>query len=426
MRRILPVLALAFPALTVAEELPDDSKDRKRVFELLPEGSQLKGVMIPRYDENRKLIGSLKSKVIRLVNSEEVAGESVSIEFFNEDQTPRGRIDLATAIFNEKKGLLVARDAVDIRSDRLTAHGTALHYSHLQGKGFLSGPGTTTIATNSAQTSMKTPGFPHRATAIAGLALLSATASGAEPPPITEAEVAALHADARTSAPRLAEQTAATKAAVEKTLAEGEAASVAASTFLVQAELPPVAADEIQPATEPLDVKAALGDTVVKFDGGMYFDAEARVLVYRKNVTVSHPSFNVSGANEVKVFFGKKEPAPAGGKDAKDSKDSAFGADIGEVEKIIATGRVVMDEKPKDGKKETDLVHASGAIFSYNLKTDEAIISGGYPWFVRGLQRMRAMEPNLSLRIRDVKTKDPKVNTEGRWEQFFNLEGMNR
>ena len=88
-----------------------------------------------------------------------------------------------------------------------------------------------------------------------------------------------------------------------------------------------------------------------------------------------------------------------------------------------------MIQKPdKDGKPK-DPIEASGAIFSYNVKNDEAIISGGYPWFVHGQQRMRALEPNLSMRLRDLNSteknpKDPKMSTEGRWEQFFNLEDM--
>ena len=85
---------------------------------------------------------------------------------------------------------------------------------------------------------------------------------------------------------------------------------------------------------------------------------------------------------------------------------------MGDVEKLIATGAVrvkVSQKLGKDGKAK-DPIEASGAIFSYNVKNDEAIISGGYPWFVHGKQRMRAMEPNLSMRLRDLNSteKNPK------------------
>jgi len=408
---------------------------------MLPDGSQLKGVMIPRYDEHHKLTGVLKAKVMKLVNDGVVEGTSINIEFSNPDPSKSsGRAYLEKAVVYEENGTFARLDSdepVEINTDGFSATGRGLRYRFDTSRGFLIGPGTTTISNPSAQTSMNTPGSSLRATALAGLSLIPVAASGAAPPPITEAEVAALHADARTSAPVLVKETAATKEALEESLAKGETASAAATAFLVQADLPAVPADEIKPATEPLDVKAAMGDTVVKFDGGMFFDATEGVLVYRGNVTVNDPRFNLSGANELKIFFSKKEPKPGDPKVAKDGKDTkagkgnsalggGIGSGIGDVEKIVATGRVVMDEKPKNGQNAADVVHASGAVFSYNMKTDEVIISGGYPWFVRGPQRMRALEPNLSLRIRDVKTKDPKVNTEGHWEQFFNLDGMKR
>ena len=52
-------------------------------------------------------------------------------------------------------------------------------------------------------------------------------------------------------------------------------------------------------------------------------------------------------------------------------------------------------------------------IFTYNLKTDQIILSGGYPWVTQGATYMRAKEPNLILRI------FPKTGsfvTEGNWE----------
>ena len=112
---------------------------------LLPDGSELKGVMLPRYDKDHKLVGVLKSEKMTLVNASQIAGKAVSIEFFNADQTPRGRIDLVSALFNQQKGLLSAKEPVEIKSDRLTASGSGLYYSFAQGRGFLSGPATTII-----------------------------------------------------------------------------------------------------------------------------------------------------------------------------------------------------------------------------------------------------------------------------------------
>ncbi len=112
---------------------------------LLPDGSELEGVMLPRYDKDHKLVGVLKSEKMTLVNASQIAGKAVSIEFFNADQTPRGRIDLVSALFNQEKGLISARESVEIKSDQLTASGSGLYYSFTHGRGFLAGPATTII-----------------------------------------------------------------------------------------------------------------------------------------------------------------------------------------------------------------------------------------------------------------------------------------
>ena len=55
-----------------------------------------------------------------LVNDETIAGETVGIEFFNPDRSPRGRVDLTRAVFNQAKGLLEARETVSCKATAST------------------------------------------------------------------------------------------------------------------------------------------------------------------------------------------------------------------------------------------------------------------------------------------------------------------
>lgn len=182
------------------------------------------------------------------------------------------------------------------------------------------------------------------------------------------------------------------------------------------------------PPTKPLDVKPGPNDTIISADDGMYFDAEAGLLVYLKNVRLTGPDFDLSGANELKVFLGKKEakkkepakdiaPAPEPAKDEKRNAApgilSATGG-FGEPEKIIATGAVKVTQKAKDGKPP---VVASAAVLTYDAKSGEIILNGGYPWVQQGANCMRAKEANLYLRIK----KDGSFVTEGNWEQVLQL-----
>jgi hypothetical protein len=139
-------ICLAFVSRAVAGD-PTDGKTRAKIpaIALLPNGGQLKGVMLPRYNEKREQVGVLKAELMTLINAGQVDATQVTIEFFNPDQSPRARIDLLKATFYQEKGLVVTTDPVEIKSDRMTASGSALHYSITSGKGILSGPGTTTF-----------------------------------------------------------------------------------------------------------------------------------------------------------------------------------------------------------------------------------------------------------------------------------------
>jgi len=395
---------------------------RKKIpaISMLPAGSQLMGVMLPRYDENHKRVGVLKAKKMILVNDERIAGETVSVEFFNPDQSPRGRVDLKKAIFYQMKGILEAKEPVEINADRLNARGSALYYAFDQAEGYLSGPVTTTIHPLPA-TSMYTPRNPLRATAMVGMSLLTQSLVAAPPAAVTAAQKAAMQAAAASKSAAVSEASAETREKLKTVIEVSQEADTAAKAFLVQADIPVPTADA-QPVANPLDIKPGADDTVIKCEGGMYFDADEGVLVYLKNVTVTDPRFDLTGANELKVFFEKKAEGAPPKKAKPGAIDSGFGnvgANFSEVDRIVATGAVRLLQKKAEENKPP--VEASGAIFTYHVKSGESLISGGYPWVKQGASFMRANEPNLNLRIQ----KSGSFSTEGNWTMGGNLNQKN-
>lgn len=390
---------------------------------MIPVGSELKGVMLPRYDQAQRLVGVMKAKAMTLITDQTIAGETISIEFFNPDRSPRGRVDLVKATFNQAKGTLDAREPVTIQSDRFSAKGTGLVYAFEPGEGFLLGPATTWIQ-NPIETTMHSSPSPLRAAAI-GATLLTQSLAAAPPPPVSEGEMTALHADA---APKADDHAAAAKAArtnLGRDLDASNAANAAARAFLETTELTPAKSAGEAPvvaAAKPLDLQPGPQDTVILCDGGMYFDADEGVFVYLKNVRVNDPRFSLTGANELKVFLGKEPADPAKKPDNKDKTSLGFSGKFGDVERIVATGAVVIDQKPAPGK---DPVKASGAIFSYNIKTDQVIITGGYPWFIpqKGIC-LRAKQPDLIVHL------SPKAGTAvagpGEWETILSTEQLQK
>ncbi len=283
--------------------------------------------------------------------------------------------------------------------------------------------------------------FTTLATALFG-AMLPLTASAEGPARLTPEERAAIQADAASIGEGMKANATGVKEQIEADRVRSNGANDTVRNFLAQAALsaisiedaptpvakdPGLATEPNVAATKPLEVKPSPKDTVISADDGMYFDAEKGLLVYLKNVRLTGPDFDLSGANELKVFLGKKEvkkkppvkegePAPEPPKEEKkDDKKAAtpgiLGAagGFGDPEKIIATGAVKITQKAVAGKPP---VVASAAVLTYDAKTGEIILNGGYPWVQQGATFMRAKEANLYLRIK----KDGSFVTEGLWD----------
>ena len=309
--------------------------------------------MLPRYDENHRLTGVLKAVAITLVNDETIAGKQVAIGFFNPDGSQRGHIDLAKAVFNQVKGLLEANEPVTLESDRFNAKGTGLYYAFQQGEGFLAGPATTWIQPPPTETTMNSSPSPLRAASMLGIALISQAAAVTPAPSISKEIRGNLKADAVPAAPEHAEAARIARMDLKADLEASAAATAKAKAFLEQAELVSINTSAITPPpAKPLEVEPGPQDTVITCDGGMYFDADAGVFVYLKNVRVTDPRFTLSGANELKVFLEKK-PEPAKANDGKnppaakpkDNPGLGINANFGDVERIVATGAVRILQK---------------------------------------------------------------------------------
>lgn len=248
----------------------------------------------------------------------------------------------------------------------------------------------------------------------------------------------------------LANASEAAKAADEEVLAflqKAALTTIALETTpqALPAAKPDTAAPSYNTSTKPLEVKQGPDDTVIEAAGGMYFDADKGVFVYLKDVHLTDARFTLSGANELKVFLEKKEKekkpdakpgddkAPAPKPDGSKPEDTQKAADpagkktkpapgltdatdgFGDMDHMTATGAVKVLQKSVDGKPP---VEASAAVLNYNAKTGEIILNGGYPWVKQGDKFMRAMEPNLYLRIQ----KDGSFVTEGNWQMGGQLQ----
>ena len=419
MRAILPIILLLGPAVH-AEQEPEQPARKTPAASLLPSGSQLHRVMLPRYDEDLGLSAVLKADVMTLVSEEVIAGEKVTIAFYNPDRSRGGRVEMDNATLNQASGLLETGEPVMLDSGRIRVDGTGLIYHHDQGKGFLTGPASTRIRALTETTMTNPHPFQRPAVAVVGAALLSVATAG-PPAALTEEEMARIAADAEPFALRHQESARAARADLRAELDAAAQATAQAAAFLEEAGLIDQGdrAPHLPPAA-PLEAETGPGDTLITCEGGVYFDADAGLLVYLKNVVVKDPLFDLRGANELKIFLAKKPEQPAEKKDAKADEKAApvagLGAGFGAVERVVATGAVrILQKQPEPGKEP---VEAAGAIFTYSPESGDIIITGGYPWVKQGANFFRATQPDLVLRI----WKNGSFKTEGDWQMGGRLD----
>lgn len=396
------------PGKPIMEE--DSSSQPIPAISLLPEGSILEKVMLPRYDKNRKLASVLRCEEMTLVTTDLISGKTVSIESFNPDRTPKAKIDLATALFDQKKNLLKADGAVALASDRFNAEGTGLVYALDQQRGFLKGPVTTTIIQAPA-TAMNRTSPAIRATALFSASFLPLVAA---PPTVAPEELAKIEQAAAPMAGKAAEANKEARTGLRAALEASEAANKATLEFLDQADLLAAnsnASDTPVPEAKPLELP--VDPTQTKIDSkGLYFDSPNNVVVFLKDIVVNDPGYHLTAANELKIFFDKKAPAKAAKKEAEavdpatpaDSKKtekknslSFGGGNFGDPRTIIATGAVrVLQKNAPAGKQAAE---ASGAMFHYDLATGTVTVSGGFPWFRQGTTALRAGKAGAWIRI---------------------------
>jgi hypothetical protein len=417
----LPALLLLAPALLLGQAPPPAAPPppprKNSVLSLLQPNSVLSGVLLPRYDENRRLTGVFRAKTVTLVTQDLLDGKTITMELYHPDRSPRGRLDLTRARYDQKKGTIRATETAKLAFDNLTATGTGLVFVVDRTEGFLAGPVTTRIKPR-PKTAMSLVPAPRAAAALLSASLLPLpTVATAASTPAT----AAAPADPAPAAARMAADQAAMREQLRTALTASAAVTEAATKFLEAEELlakTTPATPQAVPEPKALDVEPGPEDAVISCDGGMYFDTEKDaagekgVLVYLGNVAVTKENdYLMTGANELKAFFTKKPepPAPADGAPAADGEADGKADGQWELDRIVATGAVYFKKFPI--KKDEDAIEASGAIFTYtrdpDRQSDEFILSGGKPWAKQGGIINRAKRADQTIRIQRKNPDDP-------------------
>ena len=140
---LLAALAAVLPAVAGGQPLvssPVPPAQRLPAVRLLPEGSTLNDVMLPRYDTQRRLKSVLRSPEMRITDASTIEADEVSIDVYRPDGGRRGRVELGQAVYRQNRETVTARKTVRIASDDLDARGSGAEFHIPTNRGFLLGP----------------------------------------------------------------------------------------------------------------------------------------------------------------------------------------------------------------------------------------------------------------------------------------------
>lgn len=379
-------------------------------LEVLPINSTLSNVTIPRFDENFNRIAFLKADLMEiLADGGMVDGRQpimvdcsgIQLRMKNENLMGDVRVDMKRARYRLRPGVLTVQEEIIANSNQFKIRGNGGVFHLDTRRGFLFGPLECDIFEKPKAQAMNTaPSFPPLLVALAmsSPAMLSAQLPVHRPPSVAELLETDRHA--------LSEQgrvqgeqgrLAAALARQNETLVEADrllaqfSAQVESKSLNLLVQNPPKTAPEND---EPPEIKDP--DLSITCDGGGFFDGNASLLVFLRNVIVTEKRFTLKANQELKVFFSDAEPKES---DDKTDPGEAPEISIGEVKTLVATGGINFSGVDKDGNP----FEASAATAFYDNQKNQLILKDGKPTFrattPRGVLKFKAESNEASIRI---------------------------
>ena len=271
------------------------------VTTMLQPNSLLSGVLIPRYDAQRRLLGVFRAGEVKLVTQEVLDGTAITVDLYEVDRSPKGRVELERARYDQSAGSLRGLGRTRMVMGEMVTVGSGLVFHVDRSEGYLNGPVNTRFKYKKKGDPMS---FKSRSMGAAvGVAMVATGAARGEEAVVAGTDAAVgvrkeMEVAGEETRAHLREALEASAEATRKAVAYLESESLLAKEGGAGRKPVPAPVAEFTPGPD---------DAVIDCDGGMYFNSEEGVLVYLDNVTVEDPRLKMRGADEIKVFFAPKE-----------------------------------------------------------------------------------------------------------------------
>lgn len=348
------------------------TKNKIPALEILPAGSILKKISIPRYNPDYTPSSLLLADQVKIISEEEIEATNVCLTLYNESGEMKSRASFSSANYNQSTGLITTKENLEFSGETFTASSQGLILDWENQRGFLLGKNNSliyiakrTVMKNTTQQNNNNKKSSN-ATSIA--AASAAVVLANSPTFLTAQELAQIDSDSKPSTELFIQQLEETKASLIATAeAEEKIAAIRKELSDKIGTVPAVnAAQPIPPELVPIKGR----DFIRITSDQLMFDAKKGIFVYFGNVKITHPQYSFTCDGELKIILSESAAAK---KLSPEERAKLKANDLfDDVKQIIANNNVIVRGKDKKGKDVTAITEN----LSYIKTTGDIILKG--------------------------------------------------
>ena len=435
-----------------ADDSTRESSSNMPSLDMLPAGSILTQVEIPRYDKHLRPKSLLEAKTLTVMSEDLIQGDHVTISLLGADGSLAMGVDFLKADYQYKAGLVSSQQETTIRGNRFQTVGQGLVTDWQTQQGFLQGPvlsqfqksseelnteKTTQHLSTPSPTLNSAPHPPFEASSAPRLAdmfhptLLSSltrtlltTQLTYDPNQLSEEQTQTFRQLTASSQPQFESlHTETSQLLKQQDLRDQKIQNdisaflsrVGATSFLAQIST------DTSGSTNPSDKAKSLADkdapkptaksktkphlSEVQCEGGMYFDVETGILCYLVDVRatgLTKDNYTLTCSKELKIYLDPQKLEEAKKKKNQDpEKEEKKTSNQNKVKEslndIIALGDVILRGKDKKGQD----IEIKAAKAHYSAAKEEVLLEGGALSIQQGnnIQRIKKPTPGAWIRI---------------------------
>ncbi len=389
------------------------------VLRVLPAGSTLKNVNIPRYNPDYSPASILIAEQLKVVSKQQIIGTKVEITLFDEYGALRVNTHMESVNYNQNKGLLQSNENLLFTADsfQISSQGVVLDWD--KQRGFFLGKNQTMFYINQSVSMKDTTKNSQsklldtitkkksNSTAAAALALVSS------PTILSTDDLAQIDQLSQPSTSHIQQIDIQVNTEISSSEKSTERATKAKASFTKMiGVVPDPKADQPDPEKlQPIKGKAHLS---IKSDGVMFFDAIKGIMVFSNNVILNHPQYTFTCDGELKVFL-KKEPKQVDSKNKDSKKTSKPNESFGDISQIVATKNILIKGKDNEGNP----IGARAGSLVYNHTTGAIVLRGLH-------SQLTTVDKQIKITSKDgyiMIDKDSHVTAKG-YEILLNVENL--